>query len=440
MTITINGYSGQYLGWVDQNRVGSNTVGTNPNNSTCVNCASLGHFDMLADQRLNLQGRANLGDGLSVGVQLEINGSQSGSSNYAHNRAGNVYLDFAGFGRVTIGTQTAIGRSMVGSSYSTGNPFPTGAPLDVFGRTGMVSGGSMHSLLINPTGSSGTNSTINGENGDMNDSYSNKIVYLTPRIFGFQLGASWLPELSKDVTGTGEVVSKDGQKATYRNGVSVGVNYIQNFAGVDVAAGFAYQRYLDQPNKSALGIPGSVPGTGGLSVPDPEQFQAGLALGYAGFKIGGGWGKISNGRQQSTSLSEYTGQQVFTVSTANSSLVRLQGEAWSIGGSYAFGPASVSVNYTDANNNDCPVFNPGPACSGKDKFTGIGASGSYTIGPGVSLTVGGFYGRYRGNNYNGGKFVDPTQLVSASTASASATNASQRNAGGGVIGGLLVRF
>jgi outer membrane protein OmpU len=440
VTITINGYVGQYVGWSDQDNVGSSNIGTIPQDPTCINCARLDDFDMLSDVRLIFNGRGNLGDGLTVGVQVEINGVQSGSANYQHSRAANAYLDST-WGRLTIGTQTMMARSMVGSSYATGNPWGFGAELDVFGRSGMVDGGQMHGLLINPTGSSGTNNTFNGVGGDMvGDSYTNKVQYLTPRVFGFQIGLGWAPENSKDVTGTGEVVSLDGNKATHRNGVSAAVNYVGNFFGVDVAAGAGYITWLDAPNKTIAGLTaGSFINDGDPrhEVPNPEQWIAGAAVHYAGFKIGAGWGKISDARGLQTNLTEFTGIQQFRASPLNSSLVNLEGEAFSISASYSFGPASVSVNYTDANANDCPIITAGATtCSGVDKFTALGVSGKYLLGPGVWLTAGGFYGKYRGNNYNNGLFVDPA----APSSTTSVTNASQNNEGGGVIGGILVRF
>ena len=84
-----------------------------------------------------------------------------------------------------------------------------------------------------------------------------------------------------------------------------------------------------------------------------------------------------------------------------------------------------------------PPFEGGTlTCSGVDRFSGIGVSGVYTLGPGVTANLGGFYGRYRGNNYNAGSVVDAALTATAT----GKTNAAQNNDGGGVLGGILIRF
>ena len=438
INLTVTGFVGSIVGFASQDDVGPSSYGTNPNNSTCTNCSRIQTTDMHSDVRVEFRGAVNLDDGLRAGFVVQIPGTQAGSLNYSHIAENSLFLE-SGWGRISGGNQGAAHSQIVGSTYSTGNPFSFGVANDVFARVGMVSGGRMHTFLVNPTGSSGTDSMINGENGAMNSGNVTKVSYTSPRIFGLQAGVSYIPELSRDYVGTGEVVKKDGQAATYRNGISAGINYVGNFAGVDVAAGFGYMRYLDQPDKSGIAGTFSInDGSAGMSMPDPELFQAGLQVHYAGFKIGGGWGQMKNARNIATSLTEFTGSSSMRISTLNSSLVNQNGEAWSVGGSYAFGPAAISVNYTQAKNDDCPVADLGGTltCSGVDRFSGIGVSGVYTLGPGVTANLGGFYGRYRGNNYNAGSVVDAALTATAT----GKTNAAQNNDGGGVLGGILIRF
>src|SRR5690606_38346495 len=64
---------------------------------------------------------------------------------------------------------------------------------------------------------------------DRNDD-SEKITYFTPRFAGFQFGASYLPDPLQDSN-----AQVNESTVSYRNGVSLGGNFVESFNGLDVA-------------------------------------------------------------------------------------------------------------------------------------------------------------------------------------------------------------
>ena len=105
----------------------------------------------------------------------------------------------------------------------------------------------------------------------------------------------------------------------YSDFLEYGINYTGDFSGVTVAAG-------------ATGT--SANGKGFTSAANPElknfsTWQVGAQVGYAGFKVGGG----------------YFDADDFNVRAGTSSGDQ---HAWNAGASYTSGPVAVALNYADA--------------------------------------------------------------------------------------------
>ena len=60
---------------------------------------------------------------------------------------------------------------------------------------------------------------------------------------------------------------------------------MRTFGAFDIAASAGYKAWQG-PQTSAT-----------TTAPDPDQWNVGLQLGFAGFKVGGSYGEISDGRQ-----------------------------------------------------------------------------------------------------------------------------------------------
>jgi predicted porin len=210
------------------------------------------------------------------------------------------------------------------------------------------------------------------------DNDSEKVNYYTPRFEGFQLGVSYIPNSSQDRNGAPDSLSN-----AYSRGWAAAANFVRTFGAFDVAASAGYMRWQG-PQLSA-----------NSSADDPSQWNLGLQLGCAGFKVGGSYGKIKDGRAGGGTNSGFAS----AASSAGTGPNHLDGRAWDAGIMYTFGPAAVSLNYIDGRNDDCPISGVA-TCSGDDKFTMLSLAGKYTVGPGVSLEANLWTAKVKGNTTN----------------------------------------
>ena len=167
----------------------------------------------------------------------------------------------------------------------------------------------------------GENLNINGveDSGD-----AAKITYFTPRVAGFQLGAAFTPD-----TGDNEDDSDD-DAGEIEEHVDFGINFTTSAGGADVTL-------------SAIGSIGDAE----VGDEDLEDYGIGGGVEFAGFGVGAGY-------------------------TIRDDLD--EGENFTIGAKYGFGPATVSVGYS-AENPD-----------GADNASNVIAfSGDYGVFPGVTV-------------------------------------------------------
>jgi hypothetical protein len=171
-----------------------------------------------------------------------------------------------------------------------------------------------------------------------------KVMYVTPRVAGFQAGFSYTPENGDE----GQNVVSTKNTSNYSDFLEFAVNYTGDFSGVTVAAG-------------ASGT--SANGKGFTTVANPElknftAWQAGAQVGYAGFKVGGG----------------YVDADDYFVRAGTSSGDQ---HAWNAGASYTTGPMAVGVSFIDAE---------GYKTAGgtyAEEYQAYGVSGAYTVAPGL---------------------------------------------------------
>ncbi|MCS7268684.1 MAG: porin [Geminicoccaceae bacterium] len=109
-----------------------------------------------------------------------------------------------------------------------------------------------------------------------NTADATKIVYFTPRLAGFQLGVSYTPAADSVANGgrgdTLALTNVDGLKDT----IEAGLNYVGTFGDVGVRAG-------------VIGHIGD--NTDGDNDEDFWKLYGGAVLSFAGFSVGGGYGK-----------------------------------------------------------------------------------------------------------------------------------------------------
>jgi outer membrane protein OmpU len=338
--VSIGGFFSQFLSYIHQDNVTSAGVPGDPQS-----------VDVTFDSEIHFNGRAQLANGITVGFRVELEGNTDSDQideSYAF-------------------VETRFGRIEIGSLNNAAYRMHYDAP-EVFSRGWLTADGNLTNNVINPTTSASLDSTIIGTKNRFFDNDSDKISYFTPRLEGFQVGLSYVPESSQDR-------NVPAQKSIgYHQGFAVGANFVRTFGEFDVAASLGYFTWQGPPG-----------------APDPDAYQAGLQVGFAGFKIGGAFARINGGRSGSQGTNA-------AASTAGTGPNRVEGRAWNLGASYTFGPAAVSLTYADGRNDSSPAAGPS---FGDDKFTGLSLAGKYSIGPGVSVEGVLFRTEFNGNGSAG---------------------------------------
>jgi len=219
--ITVNGYHEQILGAVideDENVAGDKPVA-----------------DVKHEQEIHFNGHAKLDNGISLRAHTELEGnSDQGGGDYIDE----VYLIIRGsFGQITIGSEdNAAHLMLIGATGS----WVTGVGQNLtFDSAEWVS---------SQAGDFGTvrDSRLTAQDGD-----AEKISYYTPRFSGFQLGASYMPSATEDVSG-----STPTADTNYHDGFAVGINYLGKFGttGIFGGVGYVQQQAPDQDNIAGTAV------------------------------------------------------------------------------------------------------------------------------------------------------------------------------------------
>lgn len=331
--VSVGGYWAEYVSYTSQDdRAGNGTQKAT-------------QFDQFSDKEIHFNGRTTLDNGLTIGFRAEL------EANTESDQIDESFMFIEGrFGRIEIGSINNV-------QYRMGYNAPEAQTRPWSNE------GNIFNVLLQPSGSPSFDSMLGTVRSRFFDNDSEKINYYTPRFEGFQFGASYIPNSSQDKQ------SPDPVSAAYSRGWALGANFVRTFGGLDVAVSAGYMTWQ-----------------GPDGVPDPDQWNVGLQLGYAGFKIGGSYGKIEDGRTGSAGAAG--------PSTAGTGANRLEGRAFDVGIMYTFGPAAVSLNYINGENDDSPVAGPS---NGDDEFTMLSLAGKYTLGPGVSLEANIWTAKVEGN-------------------------------------------
>jgi outer membrane protein OmpU len=341
--VSVGGYWGEYVSYTNQDDVGDRTNGRD---------GKITQFDEWSDKEIHFNGRTTLDNGLTIGFRLELEGNTD-----ATDQIDETYMFIEGrFGRLELGSINNV-------QYRMGYNAPEAQTRPWSNE------GNIFNVLVNQSGSPSFDTMLGTTRSRFFDNDSEKVNYYTPRFEGFQFGASYIPNSSQDRE------TPDSLSNAYSRGWAVGANFVRTFGAFDVAASAGYMKWQG---------PQLTPTS---SAPEPDQWNVGLQLGYAGFKVGGSYGKLTGGRSGASGTNA-------APSTAGTGVQRAQGKAWDAGVMYTFGPAAVSLNYINGTNNDSLVVGPD---AGTDKFTMASLAGKYTLGPGVSLEAVVFHSKLDGN-------------------------------------------
>jgi len=290
-----------------------------------------GPTGLYADGEVHFKGKTTLDNGITFGVQIELEAFQSGDQideNYA-------FVE-GSFGRLVIGGENTVGYMMQYAAPNVGTP---------------INSGWITSFVPPPPSSTtGFRTPALSTYIDLaNDDHA--LNYYSPRFSGFQVGASYVPAAT--VNGEGKNFPVYADKKTENHDLFVvGVNYVESFGDIDVAVAGGY-RHAD----AAKG--------GGQD--DPEQYSAGLNLGFAGFTVGGSYALESSDRTT-------------------------DGWGADLGVAYSVGPWSVGITGFHSE------VDGAPGNGGEDELDSLEGGVSYAIGPGITGSLSLLYAEWEPGN------------------------------------------
>jgi len=262
-------------------------------------------FNIDADNEVHVKFSQTLDNGIKIGGVIEFEGENDAEIDEEY-----LYVD-GSFGRFLIGTENSADYLMHYGIKS------NGIGMDESDATNWIAGANADLARTNMAG-------INND--------SNGMSYFSPRINGFQVGASYIPSMGDQNDRLAQVA---GQNADNRldNGFAVAANYMNSFDAISFKASVGY---IDA-------------GGDKIAAGDQTGLNAGVQLGFGGFTASFGYGEEEN---------DFGGEDVnnFGVSLA-----------------YNAGPAGVSIAYIRGEESDNDL---------QQDSLELGAS--YSVGPGVT--------------------------------------------------------
>ncbi len=172
--------------------------------------------------------------------------------------------------------------------------------------------------------------------GDAEDAI--KITYYTPRVEGFQLGLSYVPDSGDQRAALG---TSGNSAFNAENIVQGGVNYTGEFSGVSVAAS-ATGEIGESEDPAIVGTTNDLAG-----------YALGLSLGYQGFTVGGSYGSQEESLRVDGSDADF----------------------WTLGAGYETGPFGVSVSYLNSTVEQAAAVD--------NEFQNVSLGADYTLAPGL---------------------------------------------------------
>jgi hypothetical protein len=170
---------------------------------------------------------------MKLTAKVEMEGQ---AGNTTHDES---HLTISGaFGSINIGSNDQVGDSMVGGSSGSG-------ATNVGRNTGVHTGKS----IIAPSG----HTAAAGNTLDLGSSDANTVTYMTPRISGIQVGASFIPEFAQSN-------KQAKQTSNHHNAFSIAANYKGKMGStaVTVAGGYMSAENSTSTSVDLTGVAASV--------------------------------------------------------------------------------------------------------------------------------------------------------------------------------------
>jgi hypothetical protein len=244
--------------------------------------------DSKQDAEIHFLPSITLDNGLKIGVNVQLEAFQNGD------QIDESYMFIKGsFGEINLGSENSAGYKM---QYA--------APDVTFVN---VNSGSLGSFIPISSEGDGANDLFRGTLGstyteNLGNNDAQRFTYYTPRFAGFQVGVSYARDGFQDTNA--QVNTDEGISDIF----DIGANYVQSFGDFNVAVSGRY-------------------GTASAPGPNPDVWNAGLNVGFAGFTVGGSYAVQNDGGTAS-------------------------GRAWDAGVSYETGPWGFSFTYFNGRSRD----------------------------------------------------------------------------------------
>jgi hypothetical protein len=362
VTVRLNGRVNWYAG------VEGSSVDSLPDGTKTSTTGFLGYMRLYP----GFDGVAANGLHYGAAAEIRINGANNGTSTSANNETLYVFQAYGYLGLPQLG-QVSFGQE--------------NGPTVIF-ETGTFEGfndggwnGDIEGLVPGPA-----NPVYPfPDSGAAFSQTTDKIVYLSPSISGFQFGVGFEPNHVPE--NVGPVVTSSptpiigGQP---RNLIDVGAQYTKTFGPVGIQAGVDYIS-AGQVNNTGAAQPFTTP----TSYHNLNIVSGGLTLSYAGLTIGGNsvYGAFNQVDGDTFQLEPQGGNNA---------------AGWLAGAQYTMGPAVFGASFFRFNTTgDLPggidagstaTINANGLTSGQQQNTGVAAGGTYTLVPGVNLFVDYLYG------------------------------------------------
>lgn len=260
-------------------------------------------FNQIMDAEVFFKGSTELDNGLTVGVDVQLEGNTGGD------QIDESYMWINGsFGQFILGSENTAqykmgyGPSDFGIGLISGDQPSWVTPLADDTPTMDAKGNEVKNKINltgkgywrNPMGSSSWVEVLG-----MNDTQG--VSYYTPRFQGVQIGLTYTPDVSAGED-DGSMPNRDVHNT---DAISAGINYKQSFDNASVGASLGY---------------GTVTRTMADDDSDPTALSMGLTVGVGGFGIGASYASFDDSGVKN-------------------------GEGYAVGANYATGPWGLSLTY-----------------------------------------------------------------------------------------------
>jgi hypothetical protein len=374
--VTIGGYTRGFVGGVAADRTTNHFSGS----------------DVHVDARFDITARFATANGMQAIGVIQFQDQGRGSYDTTNSR----FLIDSVMRRAYAGIGGAFGQVRVGRDDNASQQGFVGS-FDAF-TAGSARLGKIYDFLGgSPLNASADDTGVGSTSIRLYDRQSEKLVYISPRIEGFQIIGSWTPEVSAgrnsdNVTGVGP---------TYRNGLAAALNFTRPIGDVAVSAYGTYYQWTSN-NPSATSVSTSA-GATSVKLADPKVWGFGANAVWQGIQVGGSYTDYND--VANIARGSYTASDTTTLTGAlATSIIVGDSRAYEGGIGYIFGPASVSLNYfngradVDRIGRQNGIKSAAPL--GKDERTALALNGAYTLAPGVSVQMSLFTLKQKGGYYS----------------------------------------